>query len=320
MELDVKLNKVLTYRSEDDMTLRQTSACPLCKSESLITDTQSGEIICSTCGMVISDKIQETKPRRLLNSDDISKEGARTGMPTSLVQADMGLSTVILRSNKDASGYEIEPSMVSRMHRLRTWDFRTQVSSRTHQNLRYAFRELDTLKDKLGLPDATIEKTAYIYRKAQQRGLARGRSVSIILTAAVYIACREAGIPKTLKEIAVARNTKRKLVAKAYRVLISELGLRLPTCDPMKCVVTVANKAAIDEKTKRQAIEIMDDITKREMSAGKDPMGLAATVLYISGMKTGENITRKDLAQAAGITDVTLRNRFKDLLDNLELN
>jgi transcription initiation factor TFIIB len=270
--------------------------------------------------MVISDKIQETKPRRLLNSDDISKEGARTGMPTSLAQADMGLSTVISRSDKDAGGCEIEPSMVSRMHRLRTWDFRTQVSSGSHQNLRYAFRELDTLKDKLGLPDAIIEKTAYIYRKAQQRGLARGRSVSVILTAAVYIACRETGIPKTLKEIAVANNTKRKLVAKAYRVLISELGLTLPTCDPTKCVITVANKAAIDEKTKRQAIEIMDDVTKSEISAGKDPMGLAATVLYISCMETGENITQKDIAQAAGITDVTLRNRFKDLMDSMELN
>ena len=179
--------------------------------------------------------------------------------------------------------------------------------------------ENQTLKDKLGLPDAIIEKTAYIYRKAQQRRLARGRSVSVILTAAVYIACREAGIPKTLKEIVAANNTKRKLVAKAYRVLISELGVRLPTCDPMKCVVTVANKAAIDEKTKRQAIEIMDDVTKREISAGKDPMGLAATVLYISCLKAGENITQKDIVQAAGITDVTLRNRFKDLMDNLEI-
>ena len=115
-------------------------------------------------------------------------------------------------------------------------------------------------------------------------------------------------------------NIKRKLVAKAYRVLISELGVKLPTCDPIKCVVKVANKANIDEKTKRQAIEIMDDVTKREISAGKDPMGLAATVLYISCIRTGENITQRDIAQAAGITDVTLRNRFKDLMDKLELN
>src|SRR5215469_10411381 len=320
-------DKILVSESKDNndnvnFTSETSTVCPLCKSDNaIITDSKSGEVICSKCGMVVSDKIQETREesRRLLNTEQ-AKDKMRTGMPNSLAQPDMGLYTVIARSDKDASGYEIEPSMVSTMHRLRTWDFRTQASTSTHQNLRFAFRELHTLKDKLGLPDAIIEKTAYIYRKAQQRRLAQGRSVAVILTAAVYIACREAGIPKTLKEIAVANNTKRKLVAKAYRVLISELGLKLPTCDPMKCVVRVANKATIDEKTKRQAIEIMKDVTNREISAGKNPMGLAATVVYISCIKTGENVTQRNIAQAAGITDVTLRNRFKDLTDKLQLN
>jgi len=264
---------------------------------------------------LVSDKIQDS--RRLLNTE-LSKHKMRTGIPTSLAQADMGLSTVIGKSNRDASGNKIEPSVLSTMHRLRTWDFRTHTSA--DRNFRLAFSELDKLKDKLGLPDSIIEKTAYVCRKAQQRNLARGRSVPVILTAAVYIACREAGIPKTLKEITVANNTKHKLVAKAYRVLVSELGVKLPTCDPMKCVVRVANKATIDEKTKRQAIEIMEDVTNREISAGKNPMGLAATVVYISCIKTGENITQRDIAQAAGITDVTLRNRFKDLTDKLQLN
>jgi transcription initiation factor TFIIB len=109
--------------------------------------------------------------------------------------------------------------MVSRMHRLRTWDFRTQVGSGSHQNLRYAFRELDTLKDKLGLPDAIIEKTAYIYRKAQQR-LARGRSVSALLSASIYTVCRQMGIPRTLDDIAIISNTKRKSIAKCYRQLM----------------------------------------------------------------------------------------------------
>ena len=152
--------------------------CPTCRSSNLIMDSESGEIVCSKCGMVISDKIQENKESPTFFNTEQAKDRRRTGIPTSLSRADMRLSTVIARSDKDASGYEIEPSMVSRMHRLRTWDFRTQVASGSHQNLRYAFRELDTLKDKLGLPDAIIEKTAYIYRKAQRRGLARGRSVS----------------------------------------------------------------------------------------------------------------------------------------------
>src|SRR5215469_4347504 len=187
MVLDVKLNKVFKDTSKDDSTVRQTSACSLCKSESLVTDTESGEVICSKCGMVILEKIQEAKPRGFLKDVDASNERARTGMPTSLASSDMGLSTVIGNTTRDASGNKIEPSVLSTMHRLRTWDFRTHTSA--DRNFRLAFTELDTLKDKLGLPDSIIEMTAYIYRKAQQRNLARGRSVSVILTAAVYIAC-----------------------------------------------------------------------------------------------------------------------------------
>ena len=133
--------------------------------------------------------MQENRELRTFFNTEQAKDRRRTGMPTSLASADMGLSTLISRSDKDAGGYEIEPSMASTMHRLRTWDFRTQVGG-SHQTLRYTFRELDTLKDKLGLPDAIIEKTAYIYRKAQQRGMARGRSVSALLAATIYVACR----------------------------------------------------------------------------------------------------------------------------------
>jgi transcription initiation factor TFIIB len=193
--------------------------CPICRSSNVITDSESGEIVCSKCGMVISDKIQENREesRTFFNTEQ-AKDRRRTGMPTSLASADMGLSTVIARTEKDASGYEIEPSMVSTMNRLRTWDFRTQVSS--DRNLRFAFNELHTLKDKLGLPDAIIEKTAYIYRKSRQRGLARGRSVSALLAAAIYIACRQMGVPRTLDDIAVISNIRRKSIAKCYRQII----------------------------------------------------------------------------------------------------
>jgi len=139
-----------------------------------------------------------------------------------------------------------------------------------------------------------------------------------MLTAAAYIACREVGIPESLKEIGVANNINHKLVAKAYRVLVSELEINIPISDPVKCVVKVANKATINEKTKRQAIHIMDDVSKRGISAGKDPMRLAATIVYMSCMKTGEDKTQKDIAQAAGVTDATLRNRFRDLRRKLD--
>jgi transcription initiation factor TFIIB len=308
----------------DDVNSRAVSIknpvlCPICKSNNVITDPESGEIVCSKCGMVISDKIQETRQasRTFLNNEQ-AKDGRRTGMPISLARADMGLSTVIARSDKDASGYDIEPSMVSRMHRLRTWDFRTQASS--DRNLRFAFKELHTLKDKLGLPDAIIEKTAYIYRKAQQRGLTRGRSVSALLAASIYTVCRQMGIPRTLDDIAIISNIKRRSIAKCYRQIVFELDLKLPTIDTTKCVARVANKVNLSERTKHRAIDLMNDVVKSGISAGKDPMGLAATVVYASCVGTHEQKSQIDIANAADVTEVTIRTRFKELKNRFELS
>ena len=159
-----------------------------------------------------------------------------------------------------------------------------------------------------------IERTAYIYRKARQRGLVRGRTIDGILTAAIYIACRDLGVPKTLKEVAAASSLRLKTLSRSYRVLVTELDIStLPVIDPMKCIVKVANNADLNENTKRQAMDVMNNITKREISSGKNPMGFAATVLYISCLNTGVNIRQADIADAAGITEVTLRNRYKDL-------
>ena len=252
----VSSNRILLNESKDDNDIvnsksETSTVCPLCKSDNaIITDPKSGEVICTKCGMVVSDRIQETREtsHRLFTAEG-SKERGRTGMPTSLARSDMGLSTVIGKTDKDASGSKIEPSMLSTIHRLRTWDFRTQVYTSTDRSLRFAFNELHTLKDKLGLPDAIIEKTAYIYRKSQERGLTRGRSVSALLAAAIYIVCRQMGVPRTLDDIAIISNIKRKSIAKCYRQIIIELDLKLPMIDTTKCIARVANKVNISEKT-----------------------------------------------------------------------
>jgi transcription initiation factor TFIIB len=185
--------------------------------------------------------------------------------------------------------------------------------------LRTAFKLLDILKDKLGLSDAVVEKVAYIYRKIQERGFIRGRSTSAVVAAAIYIAYRELGVPKTMKDISA---TSKKDLARTYRQLVLELDYKVPNTDPVKCIAKLANKTNLSEKTKRQAINIMQNVTENEiLSAGKDPMGVAATVLYISCIKNGENVKQKHISNAAGITDVTLRNRFRDLKNQLtELN
>ena len=136
---------------------------------------------------------------------------------------------------------------------------------------------------------------------------------------AVYIACREMGISRTIKDIATISNIRRKELARIYRILVFELDIKIPVVDPMKCIAKVANKANLNEKTVRQAMRIMKDFNDREISAGKNPMSLAATVLYLSCIKTGENITQENIANAAGVTGVTLRNRLKDLKKQLQL-
>ena len=158
---------------------------------------------------------------------------------------------------------------------------------------------------------------AYIYRKAQDRGFVRGRSIPAVLAAAVYIAYRDLEVPKTMKDIAGASNIRRKNIARVYRQLILELDYKVPNPDPVKCIAKIANNTNLTEKTKRHALDIMEKVSEIEISAGKDPMGLAATVLYISCIKTGENITQKEISSAAGVTEVTLRNRFKDIKNQL---
>ncbi len=275
--------------------------------------------MCSCCGLVFADKVAEGRAE-WRNFDFEKNDRVRTGSPASLAYHDMGLSTVIGKTNSDSSGRKLDSSMLSTIQRLRTWDFRTQAHTAADRNLIRAFNELDRVKDKLGLSDAIIEKTAYIYRKAQEKQLVRGRSISSILAAAIYIACREMSASRSLAEVIEITNVKRKIITRSYRLLVSELDIKMPLVDPMKCVAKIANKARLSEKTKRMAMSTMSDLTRKEISAGKGPMGLAATVLYLSCLRNGEHVTQKDIAEAAGVTEVTIRNRVKDLKIRLGLN
>jgi transcription initiation factor TFIIB len=301
--------------------MQNSIICSTCKKDqTIITDEVTGEIVCSKCGLVISDKIQDTRQewRDFLNTEE-AKDRRRTGIPTSLALHDRGLYTMIGRGHKDARGQVLDASMRSTMGRLRTWDLRTQAS--TSGNLGTAFNQLNILKDKLGLPDAIIEKTAYIYRKARERGLGRGRETSAALAAALYLACREEGTPRTLKEICLISNLKRKAISRQYRDMVIELDIRIPTVDPIKCIARIANQINLSQTITQKAIKIMNAATKSALSAGKSPMGLAASILYLSCLINGcNNIGQTVFAQTAGVTEVTIRNICKNLKNHLDLS
>jgi transcription initiation factor TFIIB len=301
-------------------TAATITKCQSCGNDQIITDSESGEMICDKCGRVISDKLLEVGPEWRAYGTDERGDRTRTGPVPSLARHDLGLSTIIGRTDRDASGNRLDVATRTRMRRLKIWDSRSQAYTPTDRSLQQAFFQLDVLKDKLGLSGVVVEKSAYVYRKAQAKMLVRGRTISGVLAAAIYIACREMGAPRTLKDIATACNVKRKELSKDYRMLHSRLDLKIPQIEPMKCIAKVANIAKLGERTKRQAAEIMSKVTKKEISAGKDPMGLAASILYLSSIKTGEIITQSDIAKAAGVTEVTVRNRAKEVRDKLELN
>jgi transcription initiation factor TFIIB len=276
--------------------------CPNCGDGQKVTDIESGELICTKCGYVIHERVgDEEQDWSVLAREPASK--LRTS-PTSLARSGMGLSTIIGRPDRSA-GSGLNAAMRSTFDRLRTWDFR--IKGQDERSLKRAFVDLDRLRGMLRLSDTIVEKAAYIYRRAQEQGLVRGRTMRAVMGAAIYIVQREMGISGTLDDIIRATNTKEKDLARAYRILIRELDLKVPMVDPVKCVSRVANKANISERTKRKAMNMIYDVVKSGLAAGKDPMGLAASVLYVSCVNSGEVKSQAAIAGAAGVSEVTLR-------------
>jgi len=293
-------------------TTSTSPKCPSCLNVKIVTDQNTGELFCSKCGLVLTDKITDTGAEwRSFSSDEGNK--ARTGAGTSIRMHDMGLSTVIGAANKDSTGKPLSASVKSSIERLRTWDSRSQANSSADRNLRQALNEMDKLKDKLALNDAVIEKAAYIYRKAMERKLVRGRSIHGLVAACLYAACRNTETPRTLDDISHGINIRRKDVARCYRLLFRELELKMPVVDPVKGVARIASIAGLSEKCKRKAIVMLNKAKKVGAVAGKDPMGIAAAALYLSCISIGETKSQKDISQASGVTEVTIRNRCAGL-------
>ena len=283
----------------------------------MVTDQNTGELFCSKCGLVVTDKITDTGAEwRSFSNDEGNK--ARTGAGTSLTMHDMGLSTVIGAANKDATGKPLSASVKSSIERLRTWDSRSQANSSADRNLRQALNEKDKLKDKLALTDAVIEKAAYIYRKAMERKLVRGRSIQGLVAACLYASCRNTETPRTLDDIAKGINIRRKDVARCYRLIFRELELKMPVVDPVKGVSRIASIAELSEKSKRKAITILNQAKDLGIVAGKDPMGIAAAALYLACISTGEVKSQKEISIASGVTEVTIRNRCAGLRQMLK--
>jgi len=292
--------------------IRTKERCPRCGKDAIVTDAETGEMICGRCAFVMDEKLIDSGPEwRSFLGDKTNK--ARTGDGTFLTIHDMGLATIINPTNKDSTGKPLSYSMKSSIKRLRISDSRTKSHESIDRNFQRAFTELHRMKDKLAVSDAVVEKAAYIYRKAMDKKLVKGRSISAMIAASLYAACRDSGTPRTLNDFSTVANIKRGDLTLCYRLLVIELDLKMPVVDSIQCVSRIASIAGLSEKTKRYAMRILKKAKQIEISSGKDPMGMAASALYISSFRMGEIHSQREMAQAAGVTEVTLRNRCKDL-------
>jgi len=298
---------------------RLTENCPECTGKNLVHDYDTGETICGDCGLVVYEQMLDKGPEWRAFTQQEKASRSRVGGPTSYTIHDKGLSTTISQIDRDAFGRKLPLATRLQMWRLRKWQIRSRVHSSSDRNLSQAMSELDRLSGKVSISQPIKEKAAVVYRKALDKGLVRGRSISAIAAAALYAACRKSGTPRTLSEIAEASLVGKKDVARCYRMLLQELDVHMPIADPLMYVSKIAEKNGVSGKTQGAAIQILRDARRKRFAAGKDPMGMASAALYIACLQNNERITQKDIADAAGVTEVTVRNRYKALKKQLSL-
>lgn len=245
---------------------------------------------------------------------------SRVGAPTSLSLHDKGLSTVIDWRDRDAFGQKLSPSKRAQAYRLRKWQIRMRVHSSIDRNLAYAMSELDRMCSQLSLPKMIKESSAIIYRKTVEKQLSRGRSIEALVIGSIYAACRKAKIPMTLDEFIHNTRINKRELGRSYRLILRELGLKVPTATANRFVSRFGNDLNISPQVQLKAIKILNYARKIGIMSGKDPCGMAAASIYVSALQSGVHKTQKEIAKVANITEVTVRNRYKELIKHLNID
>lgn len=291
----------------------EVEACPICKSTEREVDSQKAEVICAGCGLVLEENLIDHGPEWRAFNHEQRDSRARTGAPLTYAISDRGLNTVISPKNVDSNGRQIPEANRLQMHRLRKWNKRMRVSGSGERNLAFALSEMDRLSSRLGVPRSVRENAAVIYRQAAKRKIIRGRSIESVVAASVYTACRQCNIPRTLDEVGEASKVSKKQLGKTYRFLARELKIKLNPTSPTDYIARFASNLGLSGLVQAKAIEILNKTIDNGLSSGKGPTGLAASALYLASILEGERKTQKEVAEIAGVTEVTIRNRCKEL-------
>jgi len=294
--------------------MQYVKKCPECGGINLSVNKEKGEISCKDCGLVIEDKMvdfgQEWKE---FEAGDAEKR-RRTGAPMTYTQFDQGLGTEVGRKS---DLYALGTKDRNKFFRLRKWQYR--ISTAIERNLKLALAELKRVASFLKLPKSVEEESARIYTLAVQRGLVRGRSMESVVAGALYAACRRHEVPRTLDELSEASSIEKKEIGRTYRFVTRELGITILPSNPSDYIARFASSLRLSAETQSKSVEILEKAQKAELTSGRGPTGIAAAALYVAALMHGEKRTQREVADVAGVTEVTIRNRYKELLEELKL-
>ncbi len=294
--------------------------CPSCGSTNLIFDSERGEVVCNSCGLVIEENVTDTGPEWRAFDADQRNARARTGAPMKYTRPNKGLVTEIDLYNKDIRGVRIPSKRQAQLYRMRKWHKRASIASSSERNYLIALPELNRVSSYLGLPENIRENAALLYRKCVQNNLIRGRPIETVVQAVIYAACRKAGMPRTLDEIASISGLPKKEIGRAYRAISHELGLKIPLTDPISYVPRYINALKLSGEAQEKAASLLKDAMKKGLVSGRSPTGVSAAAVYIAGALAGERRTQKEVADVAGVTEVTIRNRYRELKEQLNID
>lgn len=296
------------------MVQQYVKKCPECGSINLFHNKDKGEVICKDCGLVIEDKMVDfTQEWREFDSDS-ADQNRRTGAPMTYTQYDRGLGTEV---GQKSDFYGLDSKDRNKFFRLRKWQYR--ISTAIERNLKLALGELKRISSYLKLPKSVEEESARIYTMAVQRGLVRGRSMESVVAGSLYAACRRHEVPRTLDELSEASGIEKKEIGRTYRFVTRELQISILPSNPADYIARFSSSLKLTAETQSSAIEILEKAHKKELTSGRGPTGIAAAALYVASLIHGEKRTQREVADIAGVTEVTIRNRYKELLVKLDL-
>lgn len=298
----------------------ESFSCPECGFQRTVRIEKNGETVCGGCGLVISERRIDNRQEWRAFTADERKSRARTGGPTKYTIHDKGLSTVIGWGHKDSSGRKFSSERRAEISRLRKWQIRSRVHSSVDRNLSQAMSEIERLSSQLGLKSNVTELAAMLYRKLIVKKLVRSRSIDALAAASIYAALRLREMPRTLKEIGRYSYQDWKVIGRYYRLLVQKLKLRMPVPDPMNYVPKFITKLGLPGKMQEIVLDVLQDAKDHgRLLIGRDPKGIAAGALYIASILTDNKVTQREIASVAGVTEVTVRNRYKELVQELKI-